>query len=129
MNPEQPTASESLLVICLCAQWCDTCCDYRIRFDEVRAKFRQAQFLWIDIEDEAELLHPLDVEDFPTLLLAVGKAPVFFGPVRPQPATLERMIRAQMDKGATASALANPALTELVARIRAAKLISKETTA
>lgn len=128
MNPEKPTAADSLLVICLCAQWCDTCGDYRGRFDQVRAQFPQAQFLWIDIEDEAELLHPLDVEDFPTLLLAIGSAPVFFGPVMPQRVTLERMVRAQMDKGAASSVLPNPALAEMVARIRTAKFVSKETT-
>ena len=47
------------------------------------------------MEDEADLLHPLDVEDLPTLLLAVGDEPRFFGPVTPQAETLERLIRAE----------------------------------
>ena len=41
----------------------------------MQAKFPQARFLWIDVEDEADLLYPLDVEDFPALLLAVGDEP------------------------------------------------------
>ena len=83
-------------------------------------KFPQAKFLWIDIEDEADLLHPLDVEDFPTLLLAVGDEPRFFGPVTPQPETLERLIRSHA-QNAGVPALADPAVAGLLARIRVAK--------
>ena len=118
MNPEEPALLSSVLVVCLCAEWCGVCRDYAQRFEQVQAKFPEARFLWIDVEDEADLLHPLDVEDFPTLLLAVGTEPRFFGPITPQPETLERLIRAQTEL-ATAPALADPAVTELVARIRA----------
>ncbi len=118
MNPEDPALPTSVLVVCLCAEWCGVCGDYRARFEQVQAKFPQARFLWIDVEDEADLLHPLDVEDFPTLLLAVGDAPRFFGPLTPQPETLERLIRAQIENP-TAPALPNQAVVELVARIRA----------
>ena len=46
------------------------------------AQLAQVQFVWIDIEDEADMLHPLDVEDFPTLLLAVGDEPPFSARLR-----------------------------------------------
>jgi len=106
----------SALVVCLCAEWCEVCREYRSRFEQMQARFPQAQFLWIDVEDEADLLHPLDIEDFPTLLLAAGKEPRFFGPVMPQAETLERLIRSQIqDRGAPA--LKNPAVSELLARI------------
>lgn len=121
MNPENPALPASILVVCLCAEWCGVCRDFRSRFEQVQARFPQAQFLWIDVEDEADLLHPLDVEDFPTLLLAVGDAPRFFGPVTPQLEMLERLIRAQTGR-AGAPALANPPVAELVARIRASRL-------
>jgi len=121
MNPENPALPASILVVCLCAEWCGVCRDFRSRFEQVQARFPQAQFLWIDVEDEADLLHPLDVEDFPTLLLAVGDAPRFFGPVTPQLEMLERLIRAQTES-AGAPALANPPVAELVARIRASRL-------
>jgi thiol-disulfide isomerase/thioredoxin len=121
MNPENPALPASILVVCLCAEWCGVCRDFRSRFEQVQARFPQAQFLWIDVEDEADLLHPLDVEDFPTLLLAVGDAPRFFGPVTPQLEMLERLIRAQTGS-AGAPALANQPVAELVARIRASRL-------
>lgn len=111
-----------VLVACLCAQWCGVCRDYRQRFDEVRdrvlAKQAQVQFLWIDIEDDADLLGPVDVEDFPTLLLARGPQPRFFGPLTPQVQTLVRMIDTQA-LDARASALPSPELVALVARVRA----------
>lgn len=120
MNPEIPALQASVLVVCLCAEWCGVCNDYRSRFSQVQSNFPQARFLWIDVEDEADLLHPLDVENFPTLLIAVGDAPRFFGPLTPQAETLERLIRAQIED-ATAPPLANQAVADLVARIRVEK--------
>jgi hypothetical protein len=114
-----------LLVVCLCAQWCGVCRDYRSRFDLVRAAIQadqpQTQFLWIDVEDDADLLHPLDVEDFPTLLIAICEVPHFLGPLTPQAQTLERMIRSlAQDPGR--GGLTDPALRALVTRIRFEKL-------
>lgn len=116
-------ASESVLVACLCAQWCSVCRDYRRCFEQVRTEVQaerpQVQFLWIDVEDEADLLEPLDVDDFPTLLLATGPDARFFGPLIPQAEMLNRMIRSQVQHRA-ASELNQPEMTALVARIRAA---------
>jgi thiol-disulfide isomerase/thioredoxin len=113
-NPAQPT---SVLVICLCAEWCGVCRDYRSRFLQAQSNFPQVQFLWIDVEDDADLLDPLDVEDFPTVLLAVGDEPRFFGPLTPQLETLERLIRSQMHN-TSAAALLDPSVVALVAKIR-----------
>ena len=116
------TDAAPLLVVCLCAQWCHVCCDYQHSFAQVKAAIQvdhpQAQFIWLDIEDEADLLHPLDVDDFPTLLIAVGDAPRFFGPITPQPQTLERLVRSAAGD-ASAKTLADPDLCAAVARIRA----------
>ncbi len=120
MSQEFISPPSALLVVCLCADWCGVCRDYRERFAQVQASFPQARFLWIDVEDEADLLHPLDVENFPTLLLAVGNEPRFFGTLTPQAQTLERLIRAQLEATA-ACALADPQVAQLVARLRAAK--------
>jgi len=121
MTAAQPTTQ--ILVACLCAQWCGVCRDYRSRFEQARTQVQavcpDAQFLWIDIEDEADLLHPLDVEDFPTLLLAHGPEARFFGPLTPQVETLVRMVHTQAINP-TAAPLPAPELTALVARVRAA---------
>ena len=125
MTVSNPSVPASVLVVCLCAEWCDVCREYRSRFDQVQAEvlaqFPQTRFLWIDVEDEADLLDLPDVENFPTLLLALGDAPRFFGPVTPQTQTLERLIRRTIEDAA-GPALADPEVVALVARIRAEKL-------
>ena len=57
------------LIACLCAAWCGTCRDYRAGFDALAAHFPEARFLWLDVEDDAELLDDYEVETFPTLLI------------------------------------------------------------
>ena len=123
MNQQLPAPPVSVLVVCLCAEWCGVCRDDRTRFAAVQSRFPQVRFLWIDVEDDADLLHPLDVEDFPTLLLAVGDEARFFGPLTPQIETLERLIRVRT-QDAGAPALKDQAVTDLVTRIRAAKLVA-----
>lgn len=125
VDPEAVAASVPLLVVCLCAEWCGVCRDYRPSVAQVQAAIQadhpQAQFLWLDVEDEADLLHPLDdVDDFPTLLVAVGGAPRFFGPLTPQPQTLERLVRSLVED-ASGKPLADPALHAVVARILASR--------
>ena len=79
---------------CLCAQWCDTCRDYMPVFDACAAAFGTRVLpLWVDIEDEAALIDGIDVENFPTLLLAAdGDTLLFLGPITPQPLTLSRLV-------------------------------------
>lgn len=117
MNSEA-VVSRSAFVACLCAQWCGVCAEYRARFVALQAKCPELRFLWIDVEDEADLLHPLDVENFPTVLLASGTEARFFGAITPQIDTLERLIRSHL-QAPDASALRDPDLTALVARITA----------
>ncbi len=122
MNCDPPAAPATVFVACLCAQWCGVCREYQSRFLQMQAKFAHARFVWIDVEDEAELVDPLEVENFPTLLLALGDEVRFFGTLTPQPQTLERLIRSHTQDGATV-ALADPAAAGLLTRIRAAKLV------
>ncbi len=123
--PLTAAASAPLLVVCLCAAWCRVCDEYRDRFDQVQKNVRtnhpQTQFLWIDVEDEADLLHPLDVENFPTVLIAAGDAPRFFGTITPQAQTLERLVQSYLND-TQARVLTDPELLTVVANIRTAKL-------
>jgi len=85
--------AERLLVACLCAEWCDSCRDYRATFAALAAQFSgQADFAWIDIEDESDALGDPEIENFPTLLLADAGGLRFFGPVTPHAATAERLV-------------------------------------
>jgi thioredoxin 1 len=82
-----------LLVACLCADWCGACREYKPLFDSLALKFPNVRFLWVDVEDEADLIDPIEVEDFPTILISTGEKPVFFGTVLPHVETLERLIQ------------------------------------
>ena len=83
-----------LLVACLCAEWCGSCRDYRATFDALSVQFcADADFAWIDIEDESDALGDPDIENFPTLLLADAGGLRFLGAVTPHAATAERLVK------------------------------------
>ncbi len=88
----------TVLVACLCAAWCRTCESYQQVFQAACAELPQdgLRVRWIDIEDEADLIGDLDIETFPTLMIADDEAVRFAGPLTPQPETLRRVLRAHL---------------------------------
>ena len=90
-------AAPSLLIACLCAQWCGTCRDYNPLFKQLQAEFDTLRFVWVDVEDEADLVDPIDVEDFPTLLIASEGQARFFGTLTPHLETLRRLVQAMLN--------------------------------
>tara|TARA_R110001599_G_scaffold16922_2_gene68211 strand:- start:699 stop:1049 length:351 start_codon:yes stop_codon:yes gene_type:complete len=108
-----------ILVACLCAQWCGVCREYTGAFAQVRERFGDMRFVWVDVEDESDLVDPVEVENFPTLLIAHGAQPRFFGPLMPQPGTLERIVR-ERSTHADPGLAGRADLVALVARLRAA---------
>ncbi len=83
---------DTLLVACLCAEWCGTCREYRAPFARLADTHPGACFAWIDVETHADRLDELDVENFPTLLIEDANAVRFFGTVLPHAAIVERML-------------------------------------
>lgn len=61
-------------------------------FLELAKRFPQYRFAWLDIENNAGLVGDLEIETFPTLLLADESGTRFFGPLTPQPETLSRLL-------------------------------------
>lgn len=107
------------LVACLCAAWCRTCGEYRATFDALaREAHSSVRFVWVDIEDDEEVLGNVDVVTFPTLLIAHGGNVVFFGAVMPQAQAarklLQRALRGEL------SVSHDPRLAGLPARISCA---------
>jgi thioredoxin-like negative regulator of GroEL len=95
-------------VACLCAGWCGTCTSYRATFERMAARHPGVQFVWIDIEDQADIVGDLDIENFPTLLIQHDDIVAFFGTVLPDPALAERLLAAQQGTaGADLARLAN----------------------
>ena len=116
MAASSAPAGRRLLVACLCAAWCGSCREYRATFEAVSSRFAgQADFAWVDVEDEADALGDLDIEDFPTLLLADADATLFLGPVTPQAQTAERLVRSALAGELAAAGTAYP---DLPAQVR-----------
>jgi thiol-disulfide isomerase/thioredoxin len=82
----------TLLVACLCAEWCGTCRDYRAAFDLLADAHPDACFVWIDIETHADRFDDLDVENFPTILIEDADTVRFFGTVLPHASIVGRML-------------------------------------
>jgi len=127
-SPTEPapakTGASDLLVACLCAAWCRTCDTYRDDFAALRQSHPEARFLWVDIEDDSELVDDLEVETFPTLLIGRGERLCFVGPVLPGPAAAQRLIQAAEENPAmsaaspTAPAGTTAAAQALLSRLR-----------
>src|SRR5512140_1038707 len=90
-------------VICLCAEWCGTCREWREPFAQAAAAHPDLRFGWVDVEDEAAAMGDVDIETFPTLLVADGGRPLFFGPIQPSGAQLSRLIANLLRDGAVPS--------------------------
>lgn len=96
---------ERLVIVSLCAAWCDTCTQFRAAFDRLAQARPNASFVWLDIEDDADLAGDIDVENFPTLAIYRGSVPVHYGVSLPHETVVGRLIDALAD-GAPALAQA-----------------------
>lgn len=105
-------------VICLCAEWCGVCRDWRAAFEQAAGEHPQARFAWVDVEDEAAAMGDVDVETFPTLLVAAADRPLFFGPVPPSAAGLQRLLASFAAPGAPAVGI-TPEAASLFQRLKA----------
>lgn len=102
---------DAWVVACLCAAWCDTCRKYRDSFEQLAARHPDKRFAWIDIEDQADFIGDIDIENFPTLLIQRGETVAFFGTVLPDMKLADRLILAQAEKSDAelrAEAVASP---------------------
>ena len=94
----QAMGDDTWVVACLCAAWCDVCRQFRPGFESLAAEFPEAQLVWVDIEDQADLVGDIDVDNFPTLLIQRGNTVAFFGTVLPDARQLARLFKAQAEK-------------------------------
>ena len=111
-------AASGWWAVCLCADWCGTCRDYRALFEALAPAHPGVRFVWVDIEDEADVAGDLDVETFPTLLIADSQTARVLGPLLPQAGVLSRLIESLVtDPG---NRHAGPQAQAVFERVRAA---------
>lgn len=56
-------------------------------------RFPRAEFRWVDIEDDAEAVEEIEVENFPTILVRRGGETLFQGMLLPHHSHLERLLQ------------------------------------
>jgi thioredoxin 1 len=91
VSTAHPT-SHDWQVICLCAAWCGVCREWEPVLQQLAREHPGVHFAWVDIEDEDQAMGEVEVETFPTVLIAEGKEPRFFGPVQPSAQQLARLL-------------------------------------
>ena len=122
--PSQPGAADGWRVICLCAAWCGVCREWTPVFEQLAATHPQVRFAWVDVEDEADAMGDVDIETFPSLLVAHGTRARFFGPVQPSSTQVARLLDSLISSPATERAAA-PEAGALLARLDADVLSKK----
>lgn len=93
-----------LTIACLCAEWCGTCREYRAIFQALQTALPGHRFRWLDIEDEAGIAGDVDIETFPTLLVAHGADVLFAGTVLPKSADSLRLLQSVLEGRAAGDA-------------------------
>jgi thioredoxin 1 len=88
-------------------------------FAQMATRYPSFRFAWLDIEDQADLVGEIDVETFPTVLMADAQGTRFFGPLTPQAHTLSRMLDF-LDSESLQIAPHEPATRELLDALQAA---------
>lgn len=79
-------------VACLCAAWCGVCRDWLPMFTEQARAHPHLRFAWVDVEDEDDAMGDVDIETFPTLLVARDGQVLFLGPIPPSATQFTRML-------------------------------------
>jgi thioredoxin reductase (NADPH) len=112
---------DPLVVVALCAAWCNTCTEFRDAFGRIADARPDALFVWLDIEDDHAVAGDVDVENFPTLAVYRGSAVLHFGVALPHEAGVARLVAelASRDGGLAAPP---PAVAALAQALRHADL-------
>jgi thioredoxin 1 len=96
-------SGSTLVVVALCAAWCDTCNEFRASFERIAKARPDIVFVWLDIEDDGDVCADIDVENFPTLAIYRGNALLHFGVSLPQQGTVARLVDEMTNRSAGGS--------------------------
>jgi thioredoxin 1 len=126
MDSNAPRDRDTWWVVCLCAAWCGVCREWLPVFTAQASAFPHMRFAWVDVEDEDEAMGEVDIETFPTLLVARGGEVLFLGPIPPSGTQFTRMLatlEAQPRPAAGLAGEANALLQRLSAEVLPRSLV------
>lgn len=89
---ERMRDGSTLVVVALCAAWCDSCSEFRATFERISEARPGMLFVWLDIEDDSAICGDIDVENFPTLAIYRGGRLLHYGVSLPQEGSVARLI-------------------------------------
>lgn len=115
---QHPSSPSDWQVICLCAAWCGVCREWDPVFRQLVREHPGVRFAWVDIEDEDHAMGEVEVETFPTVLIAQGQQPRFFGPIPPSAPQLGRLLARLQAQAEPQAALPDAQVRALLARLR-----------
>ena len=116
----QAAQKQDWWVVCLCAQWCGVCREYRPVFEALAQARPGLRLAWVDVEDEEDVVGDLDIETFPTVLIGGGGRVRFFGTVLPQPGVLTRLLDS-LRQAPEAAPVADPDAQHLLESVMASR--------
>ena len=110
----------SLVVVCLCAAWCDTCTAFRSSFERIAEARPREVFVWLDVEDDCEICGDIDIENFPTLAIYRGGRLLHYGVSLPQEGGVARLVDEMAARTSTVADAPQPVLElpRAMARVR-----------
>jgi thioredoxin reductase (NADPH) len=107
---ERMRGGTALVVVSLCAAWCDTCNEFRATFEHIAEERPGMLFVWLDIEDDSTICGDIDVENFPTLAIYRGERLLHYGVSLPQKGSVARLIDEMATRISTGAGAPKPVL-------------------
>lgn len=92
IQPAAQPCAERLIVACLCAQWCSVCQQWKASFESLATQFHQARWVWVDVEDKADMLGDFEPDNFPVLAVQRGAQLLFCATLPQQTGIWQRLI-------------------------------------
>ncbi|MCL2308753.1 MAG: thioredoxin family protein [Proteobacteria bacterium] len=85
--------TSTLLVVCLCAEWCAVCRDFKPEYHALAQQHPEILFVYLDIEDDEAFIGALELDDFPALAVFRSDALIHFGVVKAKRDNIVRLLR------------------------------------
>ena len=79
-------------VACLCAAWCGVCREWEAAFVAQARAHPHPRFARVELGDVDDAMGDVDIETFPTMLVARGEQVLFLGPIPPSATQFARML-------------------------------------
>ncbi|MDR0251280.1 MAG: thioredoxin family protein [Burkholderiales bacterium] len=89
----QSIQSQPLLAVCLCAEWCAVCRDFKPEYHALAQQHPETLFAYLDIEDDEALTGALELDNFPALAVFRDDTLIHFSVTKAKRDNIARLLR------------------------------------